>query len=103
MMFRPTIYDSEGVLASVYHEDQGFYTDRTPLRCCGYSVLVGCLLPVVVKARQWCKEWAYGAFVVQREPVEAFLDDSTPESKLLKWTTNKPVRWTFVDMNDIKR
>ena len=50
----------------------------------------------ISKAKRWCKEWAYGAYSHRENQITVFLDDSAPESRLLRWTTNKPVRWTFV-------
>ena len=60
------------------------------------ALIAGLLLPAIVRARQWCKEWAYGAYSHRENQITVFLDDSAPESRLLRWTTNKPVRWTFV-------
>ena len=59
-------------------------------------ILVALLLPSVVRGLNWCKEWAYGAYSHHENQIEVFLDDTAPESRLLRWTTNKPVRWTFV-------
>ena len=67
------------------------------------ALLAALLLPVVVRARQWCKEWAYGAYAYKENQTEAFLDDSASEARLLKWTTNRPVRWTFIDSSKLSQ
>lgn len=60
------------------------------------ALLAALLLPVIVRARQWCKEWSYGAYSHRENQIEVFLDDAAPESRMLRWTTNPPVRWTFI-------
>lgn len=59
-------------------------------------ILVALLLPSVVRGLNWCKEWAYGAYSHRENQIEVFLDDTAPESRMLRWTTNQPVRWSFV-------
>lgn len=62
------------------------------------ALLVSLLLPVVIKAQRWCKEWAYGAFAYKQNQLETYLDDNAKQYWLDFYTTNKPVRWSFVEM-----
>lgn len=60
-------------------------------------LLVAMLLGTVSKSLRYAKEWVYGAYGHKENQAEAFLDDSSSENRMLFWTTNRPVRWTFVD------
>lgn len=65
------------------------------------GILAAMLFGPVSKAKRWCKEWAYGAYSHRENQIETFLDDSASEARMLKWTTNKPVRWTFIDLSKL--
>lgn len=65
------------------------------------GLLAAMLLGPISKAKQWCKEWAYGAYAHRENQIETFLDDKATEARMLRWTTNKPVRWTFIDASKL--
>lgn len=61
-------------------------------------ILLSMLLAVLAQAQQWCREWIVGAYAHRENQIEAFCDDRAPESLLLRWSTNRPVRWTYVEL-----
>lgn len=63
------------------------------------AMLMALIVPAVINAARWAKEWAYGAYAHRENQIEVFLDDSAPESRMLRWTTNRPVRWSFVEIS----
>lgn len=65
------------------------------------GILAALWLGPIAKARQWCKEWAYGAYAYKENQITVFLDDNAPESRMLRCTTNRPVRWSFVDSSKL--
>ena len=58
------------------------------------AILVGLILPTVIKAQRWCKRWAMGAYAHKENQINAFLNDASTEAWLLKVTTNKVEKWS---------
>lgn len=58
------------------------------------AILAGFLLPTIVKAQRWCKRWAMGAYTHKQTQVEAFLNDASSETWLLRCTTSSVVKWS---------
>jgi len=54
-------------------------------------LLAALLLPPVIKGFHCCRAWVEGCVAYHDNQVNVYLDDASPEEKLLKVSTNNPV------------
>jgi len=53
-------------------------------------LLAGLLLPAVLRGYHCCQAWLEGCVAYHNNQVNVYLDDASPEEKLLNVSTNKP-------------
>lgn len=64
------------------------------------SILMAILLPAVSKAFIHSKRWIWGTYSFNNDRIMCFLDDDSTEEDLMKFATNKPQPWTFIEMKE---